>query len=104
MSTTLLGSTLVVDGEITGDDPVVIRGTVKGRVLLDDSLVVDHGGRVEAEVTGANVEVHGQVTGTIAAYGRVELKESASVTGDIHAPRIHIADGASFKGKVDVTG
>ena len=57
---------------------------------------------IEADIETANVEVSGQVTGNIAASDKVELKADCKVVGDIRAPRILIADGAVFKGNVDM--
>ncbi len=99
---TIIGSSIVVDGEITGDESLVVRGTVKGKVALQSSLVVEGSGVVEADVDSGSVEVSGRVSGNIVARDRVELKPESKVVGDIRSPRIHIADGAHFKGSVDM--
>ncbi len=99
---TVIGSSFVVDGEIVGDESLVVRGTVKGKIALQSSLLVEGSGVVEADVDTASVEVAGRVTGTIVARDRVELKPESKVVGDIRSPRIHIADGAHFKGSVDM--
>lgn len=99
---TVIGSSIVIDGEISGDEDLVIQGTVKGRISLKESLFVEASGVIEADIETANVEVSGNVTGNIAATEKVELKANCSVTGDIRAPRILIADGAVFKGSVDM--
>ena len=99
---TVIGSSIVIDGEISGDEDLVIQGTVKGRISLRESLYVESSGVIEADIETANVEVSGQVTGNIAASDKVELKTDCRVVGDIKAPRILIADGASFKGNVDM--
>jgi cytoskeletal protein CcmA (bactofilin family) len=99
---TVIGSSIVIDGEITGDEDLVILGTVKGRVALKESLFVESSGVIEADIETANVEVSGQVTGNISASDKVELKTDCKVVGDIRAPRILIADGAVFKGNVDM--
>ena len=65
-------------------------------------LYVEGSGVIEADIETANVEVSGQVTGNIAASDKVELKADCKVVGDIRAPRILIADGAVFKGNVDM--
>ncbi|MEW5850867.1 MAG: polymer-forming cytoskeletal protein [Myxococcota bacterium] len=104
MAGTVLGTTIMVDGEISGEDPVVVQGTVKGRVELGAPLVVAEGGVVEADVTTVSVEIAGSVTGNIQARERVEVRTDGRVVGDIKAPRILIADGAVFKGNVDVEG
>ncbi len=99
---TVIGSTIVIDGEISGDEDLVIQGTVKGKISLKESLYVENSGVIEADIETANVEVSGQVTGNIAASDKVELKTDCKVVGDIHAPRILIADGAMFKGNVEM--
>ncbi len=102
MANTIIGSTIVIDGEITGNEPLVIQGTVKGRIALQESLFVENSGVVEADVTSENIEISGAVTGNIAASERVEIKSDGRMVGDIRSPRILIADGAHFKGHIDM--
>ena len=104
MAHTVIGSSIVVDGEITGDEDLVILGTVKGRISLRENIVVEPSGVVEASVETATITVNGSVTGDIHATERAELKADCRMVGDIRAPRILIADGASFKGNVDMDG
>jgi len=102
MANTVIGSTIVIDGEISGDEDLVIRGTVKGKIVLKESCFIEATGVVEADIETQNVEIAGQVTGNILASDKVELKADCRVVGDIRSPRILIADGASFKGNVDM--
>jgi cytoskeletal protein CcmA (bactofilin family) len=102
MANTIIGSTIIVDGEISGDEDLVIQGTVKGKISLKESCIVEASGVVEADIETQNVEIAGQVTGNITASDKVELKTDCRVVGDIKAPRILIADGAAFKGNVDM--
>jgi cytoskeletal protein CcmA (bactofilin family) len=99
---TVIGASFVVDGEITGSEDVVVEGTVKGRIATREALVVEASAVVEADVESATVEIAGQLTGNVVASERVELKAESRVAGDLHAPRILIADGARFKGSVDM--
>ena len=102
MANTVIGSSIVIDGEISGDEDLVIQGTVKGKISLRESLFVEGSGVVEADIETQNVEIAGRVTGNIQASDKVELKADCRVVGDVKAPRILIADGASFKGNVDM--
>jgi cytoskeletal protein CcmA (bactofilin family) len=102
MANTIIGSSIVIDGEITGDEDLVIQGTVKGKIGLKESLFIENSGVVEANMEVSNVEISGQVTGNIAATEKVELKSDGRMVGDIKAPRILIADGALFKGNIDM--
>ena len=102
MANTIIGSTIVIDGEISGDEALVIQGTIKGRIALQESVFVEESGVVEADIDTDNVEISGAVTGNISATERVEIKHSGRVIGDIRSPRINIADGAVFKGHIDM--
>jgi len=104
MATTVIGSSIVIDGEISGEEHLVVHGTVRGRINVRDSLVVENGGLVEATVETSSITVNGTVNGDISASERAELRPNSTVVGDIRAPRILIADGASFKGTVDMGG
>ena len=104
MAHTVIGSTIVIDGEVSGDEDLVILGTVKGRISLRENILVEPTGVVEASVETATITVNGSVTGDITATERAELKADCRMIGDIRAPRILIADGASFKGNVDMDG
>jgi cytoskeletal protein CcmA (bactofilin family) len=102
MANTVIGSTIVIDGEISGDEDLVIQGTVKGRIALKEHLTVEQSGTVEADIQTQTVQISGQVTGNIQASEKVELSSGGRMVGDIKAPRILIADGAIFKGNVDM--
>ncbi len=102
MANTIIGGSIVIDGEIAGEEDLIIRGTVKGRIVLRENLFVEESGVVEADIETQNVTVSGQVTGNIAASERVEITAGGKMVGDLKAPRILIADGAAFKGNVDM--
>lgn len=102
MAETVIGQSIVIDGEITGDAPVTVEGTVKGRINLESTVNVTEDGVVEADIESQEVEVSGSVTGNISAGERVEIRPEGRMVGDIRSPRILIADGASFKGHIDM--
>jgi cytoskeletal protein CcmA (bactofilin family) len=102
MSNTIIGSSIVIDGEISGEEDLTIQGTVKGRVVLRENLYVEQSGTVEADVETRNVTVSGQLTGDVIVSEKAEITEGGRVIGDIKAPRIVIADGAIFKGNIDM--
>ncbi len=102
MANTIIGSSIVIDGEISGEEDLVIRGTVKGKIILKENLMVENSGVVEADIATTNVTISGQVTGNVQASEKVELRADGRMVGDIKSPRILIADGATFKGNVDM--
>lgn len=99
---TFFGSNVVIDGTISGNEPVVVEGTVRGKINLSSDLRIGTSARVEATVHAKNVTVEGKVTGDISADDRLELVTSAAVDGNIKAPRIIVAEGAKFRGSVDM--
>ena len=95
----LVGPKTAVKGEISGHEDVVIRGRVEGTISVDKHLIVDTGGRVQATVRAAVIIISGELVGDCHARERVELRSSGRLRGDIHAPRIVIAEGAEFHGR-----
>ena len=101
--TTLIGKSIVIKGELSCGEDLYIDGEVEG--VIDpkgNRLTIGPSGRVKANVTGCAVVVQGKLDGSIQASDRVDLKQSAIVTGDIATQRISIDDGAYFKGRVNV--
>ena len=102
MASTVIGAGITIEGEITSDEDVAVQGTLRGKLVAKDAVSVEHGGVVEADVTGGPVTVAGTVTGNINSSDRVDLQNGAKVVGNVRATRITIADGAQFKGNVDM--
>lgn len=102
MASTVIGAGITIEGELTTDEDVVVQGTLRGKLSAKDAVTVEHGGVVEADVTGGPVAVAGAVTGDITSSDRVDLQNGARVIGNVKATRITIADGAQFKGAVDM--
>ncbi len=98
-----IGKSVVVKGELSGSEDLVVDGEVEGSIALrGQSLTIGPNGRVRANVEARNVILHGRVDGDIHASDRVELRKSASLSGDITTARISIEDGAFFKGTIDI--
>ena len=99
---TFIGPNIVIEGAITGSEPIVIEGSVRGKIDLSSDLRVGTKARLDATVHARNVTVEGKITGDISADDRVELVASANVEGNIKAPKIVVAEGAKFRGSVDM--
>ncbi|MGC6417090.1 MAG: bactofilin family protein [Bradymonadia bacterium] len=102
MANTVIGSSLVIEGEISSEESVVVQGTVKGRIETTQPLFVENSAQLEADIEAETVEISGNLTGNVTAQTRVEIKADASVVGDVKSPRILIADGARYKGSIDM--
>ena len=94
---------LRIAGQISGNEDLVVDGNVEGPVqLADGMLTVGETGTVKGDVIARETVVHGTVTGHIQARDRVEIKPSGSITGDLTTSRITIADGAHYKGSIEI--
>ena len=100
----VIGAKTTVKGEISGDEDVLVEGTVEGQVRINKDLRVGQGGTVKATIDAQSVVVSGEVIGDCHAANRVEIQASGRLTGNIRAPRVVIAEGAVFKGNSDMTG
>ena len=100
---TLIGKSLVIKGELSCSEELYVDGEVEG--VIDpkgNRLTIGPNGRVKANVSASAVIVQGRLEGNIQVTDRVDLKQSAVVTGDIAAQRISIDEGAYFKGRVNI--
>ncbi len=99
---TVIGRTIVIDGEVKSSEDISVQGTIKGRVTTTADLYIEESGTVEAEVQTHSIEIHGKVVGNVSATDKYELMRDGEVVGDVTAPRVVIADGSTFKGHIDM--
>jgi cytoskeletal protein CcmA (bactofilin family) len=99
---TVIGESITVTGNVSGDEDLTIRGRLEGSVSIAKTLLVEAGGVVKAEIHARNCVISGVVVGNVSASESVEITREARMVGDIAAPRVIIADGAAFRGRVDM--
>jgi cytoskeletal protein CcmA (bactofilin family) len=100
---TTLGPSLTVTGDITSQEDIVVHGTVKGTITMrQGALVIAPQGTAEASVEGSMITVQGTVSGDLSASDKLELAETAKVSGTIMTPSLVLRDGAVFNGMVDM--
>src|SRR5262245_8422884 len=98
-----IGKSVVIKGELNGSEDLTIEGQVEGKIELKDNvLTIGSNGKIKAQVFAKALIVLGEVNGNVSATERVEIRDGGSVDGDIIAPRVAIADGAHFRGSVDM--
>jgi len=100
-----LGKSMRIKGELSASEDMTLCGQLEGRVTLTDhTLTIGPDADIRAEITASTVVIMGSVLGNIAASKKIDVRSTGSVTGDIAAPRIVIADGGQLLGKVQITG
>ena len=99
-----IGAQMRFQGELLGDEDVLVEGRVEGRVKISRAFRVGPQGVVMAEVAAATSAIAGRVVGNVSADERVELLPTGILEGNIRAPRIVIGEGARFTGRIDMSG
>jgi len=99
---TVIGREIKFRGDISGSTDLLVDGDVDGVIRLPAArLTVRAEGRVHAKIVAQVVVVIGLIEGEIRATGRVELRNGATVLGDIFAARLSIEEGATLRGGID---
>jgi cytoskeletal protein CcmA (bactofilin family) len=102
---TLIGKSVSIRGELTGSEDLFLDGKFDGSVTLTGSrLTIGPNAHVTADLNVRDVVIFGLVEGNIHATGRIELRQTAIVNGDIHAGRLSIEESATVRGRVELTG
>ena len=104
VKTAVIGPNIRIQGELSGDEDLVVEGRVEGKISVSKGLRVGPQAQVNAEVKAHHVTIAGRVVGNVVAVDKVEILPSGILEGNIRAPKIAIAEGALFKGSVDMGG
>lgn len=98
----MIGPGTTVRGNLSGDEDLTVEGRIEGTVRLSKNLEVAPGGTLEADVEARTVTIGGRITGNVAAADLLSVDAGAVMVGDVRTPRLIIADGAHFRGRVDM--
>jgi cytoskeletal protein CcmA (bactofilin family) len=99
----IIGPGIHINGDISGDENLVVEGSVDGKIRLDlHQVEIGQSGRVNADITAKEIKIAGEVRGDITGTEKVIILRSGNVHGNIVAPRMTLEDGAIFKGSIDM--
>jgi cytoskeletal protein CcmA (bactofilin family) len=101
---TVIGAGTTVRGDLTGHDPVEIRGRLEGDCRVSALCVVAEGAHVLGNVEAEGLVVAGAIEAGQIAADRIEIRSSALVRAAIRARVVAIADGALYEGEVQMQG
>jgi cytoskeletal protein CcmA (bactofilin family) len=103
MSMGNIGKSVIIKGELSGSEDLTIEGQVEGKIELNNNiLTIGTNAKIKAQVFAKTVVVLGEVTGNITASEKVDIRDNGSVDGDITSPKVAIAEGAHFRGAIDM--
>jgi cytoskeletal protein CcmA (bactofilin family) len=98
-----IGKSVVIKGELSGSEDLTIEGQVEGKIELQQNvLTIGPNGKIKAQVLAKAVIVLGEVVGNVTASEKVDIRDNGSVDGDLVSPRVAIAEGAHFRGSIDM--
>ncbi|SVA12223.1 uncharacterized protein METZ01_LOCUS65077 [marine metagenome] len=98
-----VGKSVVIKGEINGSEDLMIEGKVDGKISLpQNTLTVGADGTLKAEISAKVVIVLGEIRGNVRASEKVDIRDHGTVNGDIITKKLAIADGAHFRGSIDM--
>ena len=98
-----IGSSILVKGDLSGEEHLLIQGRVEGQITLDgNDLTIGSRGRVKADVHAKVISVEGEVRGNLFGEEKIVIRKTGNVKGSLVAPRVSLEDGATFKGSIDM--
>lgn len=101
----VIGPSIRVKGDVTGDEDLTIQGEIEGKVTLTENhITVGKNGRVKADLHAKTISVEGNVQGNLVSSEKITIRKTGNVRGNLIAPRVILEDGARFKGTVDMDG
>ena len=99
-----IGSTVSINGDLTGEEDLLIEGRIEGKIeCRRHSVVVGKNGHIKGDIYGKNITVEGNVEGNLYGDEQLSVRKSGTVHGNIVAPRVSLEDGANFKGSIEMS-
>lgn len=103
-SMSVLGPTLSFKGELKAEEDLLIQGKVEGSIEHTSNLTIGDKGNVKANIKAEFIAVEGKVRGDLQGAKSVVIKDTADVDGNIFSPTVSLHEGATFNGKIDMSG
>lgn len=100
MAAGVIAKGLYINGELRGEEDLIVEGVVEGVVSMEKSLTIETGGKIVANIETENITIKGEVQGDLKARDKITIHAGARVIGDMQAPRMDIEDGAYYKGNI----
>jgi len=100
----VIGSTILIKGDLSGDEDLLIDGQVEGSIRFPrHNVTIGKNGTIKADIYGKTITVEGTVEGNLNGEEQLIVRHSGTVHGNIVAPRVALEDGSNFKGNIDMS-
>ena len=97
-----IGPSIHIKGDVTASEPLTIAGHVDGTIAVDGhALTIAAGGHVKATITAHTIVIGGHVDGRLNAGARIIVGATGTIEGDLSAPAVSFADGATVHGRIE---
>ena len=99
----VVGPTLKIRGEISGEEELVVQGQIDGKIVVKgQGVTVGKSGKVKADIHARTIRIEGQVRGDLFGEQEVVIETSGDVEGNLIAPSVRLENGSRFKGSIDM--
>jgi cytoskeletal protein CcmA (bactofilin family) len=99
----LLGKTLVIKGRVRASEEMVVEGKIDGHITSNSRVVIGKSGMIKADIEASEIVIQGRVDGNVKATAKVEIFPEGILNGNIISQRVVLAEGAVFKGNIDMS-
>jgi len=101
--TAAIGASIKIVGDVSGDEDITILGKIEGKIVLPKhSVTIGQSGKVKADIQAKFVSVAGEVHGNLVAAEQIVIRKTATMLGNLTAPRVGLEDGCRFRGSVEM--
>lgn len=101
---TVVGPSVKIQGDLNSEGNIRVEGQVSGKIKTSQSVFVNPGAKIAADVLAGNAVVGGEVQGNLKITGHLILQSTAKIAGDISCMVLRVEDGAQFSGKCAMNG
>jgi len=100
----IIGSSISVKGDISGEENLLIEGEIEGKIVFHNhNVTIGQNGQIKADIHGKTITVDGNVKGNLFAAEQLIIRQTGIVRGNIVSPRVALEDGCNFKGNIDMS-
>jgi len=99
---TILGKSVEFKGDIKSQGIVKIEGKFEGDIQSSQDVIISQSGNVNASMKARHAAISGEFNGNIILEGRLEIRSTGKVIGDVKVSSLVVEEQAVFDGKCEM--